>query len=136
MGTYLLRRALLMLPTLIGATMLVFFVVAAAPGGIQAVAFSSEGMRPEQRRAREEYLSARYGLDKPLFVQYLRWLNKVSPIGFQTWEREDPEVIKASQLETQQRDAIRPSYAGKGLTATQIDQQLRRHVDLKPDAGD
>src|SRR4051812_50201097 len=110
MGTYLLRGALLMLPTLIGATMLVFFVVAAAPGGIQAVALSAEGMRPEQRRAREEYLDARYGLRKPLMIQYLRWLNKVSPIGFRTWEREDPEVIKAAAAERAQRDGLRPEY--------------------------
>lgn len=82
MATYLLRRILLFFPTLIGATMLVFFVVASAPGGIAAFALSQTGeMRPEERKFKMEYLNKRYGLDKPLMVQYLRWLGKVSPIG-------------------------------------------------------
>jgi ABC-type dipeptide/oligopeptide/nickel transport system permease component len=151
MGTYLIRRALLMIPTLIGATMLVFFVVAAAPGGITAVAFSSEGMRPEQRRAREEYLSARYGLDKPLVVQYLRWLNKVSPIGFRTWEREDPAVRAAAAEEAKLREAARPQVRADVLARAatagdepkaeatindEVERELRKRVNHGPDAGD
>ncbi len=82
MTTYLIRRILLFFPTLIGATMLVFFVVASAPGGIAAFALSQTGeMRPEERKFKMEYLNKRYGLDKPLMVQYLKWLGKVSPIG-------------------------------------------------------
>lgn len=85
MLTYLLRRVLLFVPTLLGATMLVFAVVAMAPGGIEAIALSNEGnLRPEQRKAREEYLNKRYGLKDPLPVQYLRWLNKVLPVGMKT----------------------------------------------------
>lgn len=41
-------------------------------------------MRPDERKAREEYLRVRYGLGQPLYVQYARWLNKVSPVGFHT----------------------------------------------------
>ena len=82
MPTYLIRRLLLMVPTLIGVTMVVFFVIALSPGGIGASMLSSEGtMRPEERKAREAYLKARYDLDKPLIVQYLKWLGKVSPVG-------------------------------------------------------
>ena len=82
MPTYLIRRLLLMIPTLIGVTMVVFFVIALSPGGIGASLLSSEGtMRPEERKVREAYLKARYDLDKPLIVQYLKWLNKVSPVG-------------------------------------------------------
>jgi peptide/nickel transport system permease protein len=36
MGTYIARRLLLMIPTLLGITLLVFSLVALAPGGIGA----------------------------------------------------------------------------------------------------
>src|SRR5580765_5004768 len=81
MISYLIRRLLLVIPTLIGMTMLVFFDMALSPGGAGADMGKAEGMRPEERRALQKYLNERYGLDKPLFVQYLRWLNRVSPIG-------------------------------------------------------
>src|SRR5438477_11639393 len=86
MLTYLLRRILLVIPTLIGMTMLVFFVMALSPGGAGADLAKGEGMRPEERRALQKYLNERYGLDKPLIVQYLRWLNRVSPIGLKVHE--------------------------------------------------
>jgi ABC-type dipeptide/oligopeptide/nickel transport system permease component len=82
MLTYLIRRILLMVPTLIGVTLVVFYVIAKSSGGIGGSMISSEGtMRPEERRLREAYLKARYDLDKPLIVQYFKWFGKVSPIG-------------------------------------------------------
>lgn len=82
MTQYLIRRLLLLFPTLIGTTAVVFFVIALSPGGIGASLLSRDmELRPEERKAREAYLKARYDLDKPLPVQYLKWLNKVSPIG-------------------------------------------------------
>jgi peptide/nickel transport system permease protein len=42
---------------------------------------NEQGLRPAERKAMQAYYSARYGLDKPLFVQYLNWLNHVSPVG-------------------------------------------------------
>src|SRR5579859_5517543 len=83
MTQYLIRRLLLLFPTLIGTTAVVFFVIALSPGGIGASLLSPDmQLRPEERKAREAYLKARYDLDKPLPVQYFKWLNKVSPIGF------------------------------------------------------
>jgi peptide/nickel transport system permease protein len=151
MATYLLRRILLFFPTLIGATMLVFFVVASAPGGIAAFALSQTGdMRPEERRFKMEYLKQRYGLDKPLMVQYLRWLNKVSPVGFRTWQLDDPIVREASAREAKEHGVIRQQVEAdvraqldkKGESPAQanlndrVEEALRRRVDIKPDAGD
>src|SRR3982751_2793355 len=82
MLSYLIRRLLLVVPTLVGMTMLVFFVMALSPGGAGADLARGEGMRPEERRALQKYLNERYGLDKPLLVQYGRWINRVSPVGF------------------------------------------------------
>jgi peptide/nickel transport system permease protein len=85
MLTYLLRRILLIVPTLLGITVLVFTVMALSPGGIspQALAGGMD-MKPEERKALQDYYNKRYGLDKPAPVQYFRWLNNVSPIGFMT----------------------------------------------------
>ena len=92
MLNYVIRRSLLILPTLLGITILVFSVMAMAPGGVGASLLSRAGdMRPEERAALEAYVNERYGLDKPLPVQYLRWLNNVSPIGFRTDENREPD---------------------------------------------
>jgi peptide/nickel transport system permease protein len=97
MLTYLIRRLLLLPPTLIGMTAIVFLVLANAPGGIGASLLSRTGeMRPEERKIREAYLNRRYGLDKPKYIQYLRWLNKVSPIGFATYDDDDAAVKAGS----------------------------------------
>lgn len=87
MFTYIVRRLLLMIPTLIGVTMVTFFTMAFAPGGAGAALGDAEGnMRPAEREALRKELNRLYGLDKPVPVQYLRWLNNASPIGFVTNE--------------------------------------------------
>ena len=83
MTTYILRRLLLMIPTLLGITLVVFSVMAASPGGISAQSLvEGQGLEPEVRKALEDYYNRLYGLDSPAPVQYLRWLNNVSPLGF------------------------------------------------------
>src|SRR5690554_7890357 len=96
MLTYLLRRVLLMVPTLFGITVIVFAVMAAAPGGISAnTLVDGTNLEPEARKALEDYYSRLYGLDQPAPVQYLRWLNNISPIGF---EREADGTLGAFSL--------------------------------------
>jgi len=84
MATYIVRRLLLMIPTLVGVTAVVFFVMALAPGGFGGTALGEGGAQTEGEDARRvrEYFNKRYGLDQPPIVQYGRWLNQVSPVGF------------------------------------------------------
>ncbi len=83
MTTYILRRLLLMLPTLFGITLVVFTVMAASPGGISAQSLiEGQNLDPEAKREIEAYYNRIYGLDQPAPMQYLRWLNNISPIGF------------------------------------------------------
>ena len=83
MHIYILRRLLLMVPTLFGITLVVFTVMAASPGGISAQSLvEGQNLEPEAKKALEDYYNRRYGLDQPAPLQYLRWLNNVSPIGF------------------------------------------------------
>ncbi len=103
MLTYLLRRILLIIPTLIGITLVVFSVMAASPGGIGSQALTEGVMQPEARKAMETYFNQRYGLNDPAPVQYLRWLNNISPIGFVTndsgtFRLENFRLLKGSDL--------------------------------------
>ncbi len=83
MATYLLRRLLLMIPTLLGITLVVFVVMAASPGGISAQSLvEGQNLDPEAKKEIEAYYNKLYGLDDPPYIQYLRWLNNASPIGF------------------------------------------------------
>ena len=83
MLAYLLRRLLLMIPTLLGITIVVFSVMVLSPGGISAQSLvEGADMKPQEKQALLAYYNKRYGLDQPAPVQYLRWLNNVSPIGF------------------------------------------------------
>jgi len=83
MLTYIIRRLLLMIPTLIGVTAVSFFVMAFSPGGIGGGEEAAGGeMDANSQQAMVTYINERYGLDEPLMVQYVRWINRVSPIGF------------------------------------------------------
>ncbi len=81
---YIVRRLILMLPTLIGMTLIVFLIMAMSPGGIGGSLLNDVGeLDSEQGRQIRSYYEDRYGLDQPLLVQYLRWLNQVAPIGYE-----------------------------------------------------
>lgn len=91
MGTYIARRLLLMIPTLLGITLIVFLIVAAAPGGIGASLMVSGGqMDPTSAALRQAELEDRYGLDDPILVQYGRWLRQISPLKFGRRSLVDP----------------------------------------------
>lgn len=68
MTTYLIRRVLLSIPTLIGVTLLTFLLVHIAPGGPEYT-LGGENATPAQL----ENIRHQLGLDQPLFVQYALW---------------------------------------------------------------
>ncbi len=87
MLTYVIRRLLLMIPTLIGVTAMVFFIMAASPGGVGgAEAMAGGELEGKSQQALKDYINKRYGLDQPMLVQYGRWVNRVSPVGFPSGE--------------------------------------------------
>jgi peptide/nickel transport system permease protein len=100
MGTYILRRLLLMIPTVVGMTFLIFILIAASPGGVGAALNVSGGGQVDagtSKAQQQAYLEDRYGLDAPWVVQYARWLGRVSPIKFGQRDQIAPsgEVIRA-----------------------------------------
>jgi len=79
MLTYLAKRFLEMVPTLIGITLLSFFIIHLAPGKPTDVMTElNPKITPEAR----EKLEKLYGLDKPIYVQYGIWLKRVVNFDF------------------------------------------------------
>lgn len=73
MWGYVVRRLLLAVPTLIGASIIVFAMVHLAPGDpIAAI------MPADAGQAEIEATKRAYGFDKPLPVQYVKWLGRVA----------------------------------------------------------
>lgn len=70
MAKYLVKRLLAMLPILIGITILVYVVASMCPGTPLSMLLQN----PEISATDIEAAEARYGLDQPVAVQYLRWL--------------------------------------------------------------
>ncbi|MBI5683219.1 MAG: ABC transporter permease [Deltaproteobacteria bacterium] len=79
MLTYLFKRLLEMIPTLIGITLLSFFIIHLAPGKpTDIMADLNPKITPEARERLEKY----YGLDKPVIVQYGIWLKRLVKLDF------------------------------------------------------
>jgi peptide/nickel transport system permease protein len=71
MTTYILRRILQAIPILFLLSVFLFGVVRMMPGGPLAQAERNPNVTPEQLAA----LRVRLGLDQPLPVQYVKWIN-------------------------------------------------------------
>jgi peptide/nickel transport system permease protein len=74
MSRYLLRRLVLLVPTLLGVTVVVFVLVRLLPG--DAVALQLQDAKATA--ADEAALRSQLGLDRPIFAQYLDWLGTLS----------------------------------------------------------
>lgn len=72
MRTYVLRRVLTLVPTLIGVTILVFLMIRLIPGTVVDQIIGTEAKVDESARAA---IRAFFGLDQPLHVQYWRWFS-------------------------------------------------------------
>jgi len=73
MTAYVLRRLLQMLPVLLVASFAIFAMIYAVPGGPVAV-IVGENAGPEEIAAAIQ----RYGLDRPMVVQYADWLGRAA----------------------------------------------------------
>jgi oligopeptide transport system permease protein len=73
MGSYIARRAAIMVPVFLGATLLIYAMVFLLPGDPLAALAGDRPLTP----AVAAQLRARYHLDDPFLVQYLRYLGGV-----------------------------------------------------------
>src|SRR3954452_7179992 len=77
MLTVIVRRFLLAIPTMIALTALLFFSLTALLGSPAALMLG-EDASPDAIAA----LNARYGFDRPLYVQYLDWITSAARFDF------------------------------------------------------
>jgi peptide/nickel transport system permease protein len=83
MATYIVRRLLLMIPTLLGITVMVFAISRIAPGNPVSLAMGPGGQLDAERAADVRQVRMRlYGLDKPVYIQYAIWLGRVVRLDF------------------------------------------------------
>lgn len=92
---YFLRRLAILIPTLLGITVVVFVIINMAPGGpieqkLQQMRFGSgDGAGTSSSRGTQgvsdevmEALKKQYGFDKPLHTRYFLWLQNISTLNF------------------------------------------------------
>jgi peptide/nickel transport system permease protein len=79
MSRYILRRILLMVPTLLGVAVIVFLLMRVIPGDIVEMRFA-EGRFFNQELVEKE--RARLGLDRPLWAQFVDWLWGIARLDF------------------------------------------------------
>src|SRR5262245_29409231 len=85
MSRYVLRRLLLLVPTLALITVLVFSIIRLLPGDIVTLMMSEQGYAGDKAK-----LEQMLGLDKPFYWQYATYVGKVlqGDLGVSFWTKE------------------------------------------------
>ncbi|MEX0782561.1 MAG: ABC transporter permease [Dehalococcoidia bacterium] len=78
MQRYIARRLLLMIPTMLGVTFVVFMMVRAVPGDVTDLLLGDFGANPEAKAALQE----EYNLDANPVSQYITWMGDVVRLDF------------------------------------------------------
>ena len=72
MWKYLLKRFLLMFPTLLGVAVLIFFLMRIVPGDVVEIRMAGDRGAVSEEILQQERV--RFGLDRPVWEQFLTWL--------------------------------------------------------------
>jgi peptide/nickel transport system permease protein len=73
MGKYILQRILVAIPVIFGVTIVAFFIMTLAPGDAVDM-LVSPGLSQEDIELKKKSL----GLDQPVYIQYVRWLQEMA----------------------------------------------------------
>ncbi|HET7581090.1 MAG TPA: ABC transporter permease [Bacillales bacterium] len=79
MISYIVRRLLMTIPLLFGISILSFGIIQAAPGDPTTLLLA-----PDISAADKQAFIEAYGLDDPVYIQYLRWLGQMAQGNFGT----------------------------------------------------
>jgi peptide/nickel transport system permease protein len=95
---YLIRRLLLVIPAMLGISVVLFTVLALAPGDPFEELASNPAVPPEVRAA----LRASFGLDDPVYLRYLHWLGAMlqGDWGFSFVSRMNVDTLILQRLPT------------------------------------
>jgi peptide/nickel transport system permease protein len=80
MWKYLVKRFLLMFPTLLGVAVVIFFLIRIVPGDVVELRMAGDrGAVSEEALAKER---TRFGLDRPVWEQFLTWVTGAVRLDF------------------------------------------------------
>ena len=98
MGHYLIRRLLIAVPSLLGISVILFTVLALAPGDPFGELATNPNVPPEVAAS----LRAKFGLDDPVALRYLRWLGAMfnGDWGFSFVSRVNVDTLILQRLPT------------------------------------
>ncbi|HRD75862.1 MAG TPA: ABC transporter permease, partial [Hyphomicrobiaceae bacterium] len=98
MGMYILRRLLIAVPSLLGISVVLFTVLALAPGDPFGELATNPAVPPEVRAA----LRAKFGLDDPIHLRYFSWITAMfqGNWGFSFVSRMDVDKLILQALPT------------------------------------
>jgi len=89
---YVVRRLLLLVPVLLGVSVIIFMVLHLSPGDPAEIMLGSQATQADLERLRAEL-----GLTEPLYVQYVHWLGLLArgDLGRSIWMKRPvlPEVL-------------------------------------------
>jgi len=93
---YLLRKLLILVPSLLGISVILFTVLALAPGDPFEELATNPAVPPEVRAN----LRAKFGLDDPVYVRYVHWLSAMlqGDWGFSFVSRVDADRLILQRL--------------------------------------
>ena len=84
MTTYITKRSLLFIPTLFIVTILVFAVLRVVPGDPAVLILGGEEGDDDYTKEQLDALRAKLGTDKPIYIQYFRWVGNMLKGDFGT----------------------------------------------------
>ncbi len=98
MGQYFLRRLLIAIPSILGISIILFTVLALAPGDPFEELATNPNVPPEVRTM----LRQKFGLDDPVAIRYFRWLGEMAQgnFGFSFASRIDVGALIMQRLPT------------------------------------
>jgi len=95
MKDYLIKRFILLIPTILGITIITFCIIQLAPGSpIQQKLGIDEGIKAESiTKDIIEQTKKLYGLDKPIHERYIIWLKQIITLDFGNSYKDHRPVI-------------------------------------------
>jgi len=98
MSQYVLRRLLIAIPSLLGISLVLFVVLALAPGDPFSELATNPNVPPEVQAA----LRTKFGLDDPIYLRYLHWLSAMlhGDWGFSFVSRMNVDALILQRLPT------------------------------------
>ena len=97
MRSYFVKRLVLVLPTLLGISLISFLIIHLTPGDPALIKLGDADQRGGNQLLASQIIEetrALYGLDQPLYVQYFQWLKRMATLDFGESLRDHRPIIE------------------------------------------